>query len=167
VLRVPAARAFGTGEHASTRLVLIALQEEMVEGLSVLDVGTGSGILSLAAASLGARRVVACDVDTDALFIARENLRLHSFGSLVRLVASSTDALGGNFDLVLANLLPQEFLPARRSILARVAPGGRLLLSGIPIEAEPDVIHQTRARRWRLAGRRVEEGWACLCLERA
>ena len=167
VLRVPAARAFGTGEHASTRLVLIALQEETVEGLSVLDVGTGSGILALAAASLGARQVVACDVDADALFIARENLRLHSFGSFVRLVASSTDALVGDFDLVLANLLPQEFLPARRSILARVAPGGRLLLSGIPREAEPDVIHKTRARRWRLAGRRVEEGWACLCLERA
>jgi len=167
VLRVPAARAFGTGEHASTRLVLIALQEETVEGLSVLDVGTGSGILALAAASLGARQVVACDVDADALFIARENLRLHSFGSFVRLVASSTDALVGDFDLVLANLLPQEFLPARRSILARVAPGGRLLLSGIPREAEPGVIHKTRAQRWRLAGRRVEEGWACLCLERA
>ncbi|HEY6929657.1 MAG TPA: 50S ribosomal protein L11 methyltransferase [Thermoanaerobaculia bacterium] len=166
-LRVPAARAFGTGEHASTRLVLVALQDETVEGLSVLDVGTGSGILALAAASLGARRVVACDVDADALFIARENLRLHSFGHLVQLVASSTDALAGDFDLVLANLLPQEFLPARKSILARVAAGGRIFLSGIPREAEPDVIRRTRSKRWRLAGRRVEEDWACLCLERA
>jgi ribosomal protein L11 methyltransferase len=165
-LRVPASRAFGTGGHESTRLVLVALEEEPVAGLSVLDLGTGSGILALAAAALGARRVVGCDVDADAVFVARENLRLHAFGAAVALVAASVEALDGQFDLVLVNLLPQEFLPIRAGVFSRVVPKGRLLLSGIPCEREQEVLRRVRSWRWRLAGRRTEKGWACLCLER-
>jgi ribosomal protein L11 methyltransferase len=166
-LRVPASRAFGTGGHESTRLVLVALEEEQVAGLSVLDIGTGSGILALAAAALGARRVIACDRDADAIFVARGNLRLHEFGVRVFLVAACAAAIRGRFGLVLANLLPEEFFQIKSSILSRVVPGGRLLLSGIPCEREGDVLRRVRSRRWRLAGRRAEKGWACLCLERA
>jgi ribosomal protein L11 methyltransferase len=166
-LRLPASRAFGTGGHESTRLALVALEEEQIGGFSVLDVGTGSGILALAAAALGARRVVGCDVDVDAVFIARGNLRSHAFGARVALVAASVEALSGQFDLVVANLLPQEFLPMRAKVLSRVAPRGRLLLSGIPRDREGVLLGRVRSRRWRLAGRRAEKDWVCLCLERA
>ena len=75
--------------------------------------------------------------------------------------------MGRLFPLVLANLLPEEFLAARRGVLAKVAPGGRLVLSGLPLDAEEKMLARLRSRRWRLAGRRAEGQWACVCLERA
>jgi ribosomal protein L11 methyltransferase len=105
-------------------------------------------------------------VDLEAVFLARENLRLHSFGPRVGLSAAGVEAFAGRFDLVIANLLPQEFLPIRARVRALVAAGGRLVLSGIPRENEADVLKRVRPRGWRLAGRRAEKGWVCLCLER-
>lgn len=165
-LRLPASRAFGTGGHESTRLVLLALEEDPPAGRTVLDVGTGSGVLALAAAALGARWAVGFDTDADAVLVADENRRRHSFGDRVALVAGGIDAIGGEFDLVLANLLPEELLPMRRSVLGRVAPGGRAVLSGIPREREAEVLSGVRARRWRLAAQRAENEWASLSLER-
>jgi len=165
---VPSSRtAFGTGGHESTRLALLCLEEERPEGLDVLDVGTGSGVLALAAAALGARRAVGLDTDAEALFVARRNLRLHAFGTRVSLLAGPAEAVAALFPLVLANLLPEEFLAARRGVMARVAPGGRLVLSGLPLESEEEMLERLRSRRWSLAGRRAEGQWACICLERA
>lgn len=166
-LRLPASTAFGTGGHESTRLALLCLEEEPLEGLEVLDVGTGSGVLALAAAALGARRAVGLDTDADAVLVARENLRRHSFGIRVSLLAGDAGAVAGVFPLVLANLLPEEFLAAKTIVLRRVAPGGRLILSGLPLDEEEAMLARLRSRRWSLAGRRAEGEWACLCLERA
>ena len=165
-LRLPASRAFGTGEHESTRLLLEALEEESLGGLAVLDVGTGSGVLALAAVALGAETAVAFDTDPEAIFVARQNLRRHPFGGRVRLLAANVEAIGCHFGLVLANLLPEEFLPERSSVLSRVAARGRLLLSGIPRAREAELLKRLRAKRWRLASRRVATEWSCLCLER-
>ncbi len=167
LLRVPASRAFGTGSHASTRLALAALEEEPLEGRAVLDVGTGSGVLALAAAGLGARRAVGLDTDADAVFVARENLRRHAFGSRVGLYAGPLSACAGKFDLVVANMLAEEILPEARRLLARAAPRGRVLLSGVTRERESGVLAKMRTGRWRLAGRRTEGEWTSLCLERA
>ena len=166
-LRLPASAAFGTGGHESTRLVVLYLEDEPPEDLDVLDVGTGSGVLALAAAALGARRAVALDTDSEAVFVARENLRFHHpFGSRVSLLAAAVDTLAGVFPLVLANLLPEEFFPARDAVMSRVAPGGRLVLSGIPLDREGRVMARLRSRRWRPCGRRTEGEWACVSLER-
>lgn len=165
-LRVPASRAFGTGAHESTKLAILALEEEPLEGRLLLDVGTGSGILALAAAALGARRAFGVDSDSQAVFVARENLRLHPFGMRVALAAASPAALTGVFSPVVANLLPEELLPMRASVFARVAPRGRLIVSGIPTEHEADVLPKLRAPRWSLAGCRRENGWTCVTLER-
>jgi ribosomal protein L11 methyltransferase len=167
VLRVPASRAFGTGSHASTRLALAAIEEEPLEGRSVLDVGTGSGVLALAAVGLGARRAVGLDTDADAVFVARENLGRHAFGGRVRLYAGPLSACRGKFDLVVANMLAEEILPEARRLLARAAPRGRVLLSGVTREREGAVLAKMRTGRWRLAGRRTEDEWTSLCLERA
>jgi ribosomal protein L11 methyltransferase len=165
-LRLPASRAFGTGGHESTRLALAALEEEPLEGESVLDVGTGSGVLALAAAALGARRAIGFDSDVQAVLVARENLALHEFGDRVRLAACGPAAVTGTFAVVVANLLPEELLPVRASLSARVAHRGRLIASGIPVEREADVIPRLRGRRWTLAGCRRENGWTCVTLER-
>jgi ribosomal protein L11 methyltransferase len=166
-LRVPASRAFGTGSHASTRLALEALEEEPLSGCSVLDVGTGSGVLALAAAALGARTVVGLDLDPDAVFVARGNLARHAVGSAVRLYAGVVAGCGGRFDLVVANMLADEILGEARGIRARVARRGRVLLSGITRDRETDVLARMRSGRWKLAGRRAEEEWISLTLERA
>lgn len=165
-LRLPASTAFGTGGHESTRLILLFLEEDPPVNLRVLDVGTGSGVLALAAVALGARRAFGFDTDAEAVFVARENLERHPFGSRVTLFAGPVEAVGGGFPLVLANLLPEEFLPVRAAVMARVAPGGRLILSGIPLAREERLRARLRSRRWKLSGRRTEGEWACICLER-
>ncbi len=166
-LRLPASRAFGTGGHESTRLALLAMEEDPPAGRTVLDVGTGSGVLALAAAALGARLAVGFDADPDAVFVASENRLRHAFGDRVALAVGTIDAIHGRFDLVLANLLPEELLPQRRALLARVAPGGRAVISGIPRERSDEVLARLRSRRWRLAAKGFENGWTSLCLERA
>jgi ribosomal protein L11 methyltransferase len=165
-LRLPASRAFGTGGHESTRLALIALEEERLDGVDVLDVGTGSGILALGAVALGARRAFGFDTDPEAIFVARDNLPLHPFGSRVALAACTAAAISATFPVVLANLLPEELLPMKAAVLARVEARGRLLVSGIPSEREEEVVSTLKPRRWALGGCRRENGWTCVTLER-
>jgi ribosomal protein L11 methyltransferase len=165
-LSLPATRAFGTGEHASTRLALLALEDEPLDGRSFLDVGTGSGVLALAAAAFGARSAVALDTDADAVFVARENVRRHGFGSRVRLYAGPLSACAGEFDVVAANMLAGEILPEARRILARAGRSGKVLLSGVTRDRERHVLARMRTGRWKLAGRRSEDEWVCLCLSR-
>lgn len=166
-LILPATRAFGTGSHASTRLALLALEDEPLHNRTVLDVGTGSGVLALAAAALGARAAVGLDTDPDAVFVARENCARHAFGSRVRLFAGPLAACAGEFDLVVANMLAEELLPEAPRLLARAGRRGRILVSGITRAREGAVLKRLRAGRWKLAGRRTEEEWSCLCLARA
>jgi ribosomal protein L11 methyltransferase len=166
-LRLPASLAFGTGGHESTRLALLALEDDPPAGASVLDVGTGSAILALAAAALGAEKAVGYDTDLDAVLVARENLRRHEWGSRVRLVAGAASSIAGTFPVVVANLLPDELFAIRREVAASVAPGGRLVLSGIPSEREAEVLSRMRSKRFSLAGRRRENDWSGLWLERA
>jgi ribosomal protein L11 methyltransferase len=166
-LRLPASTAFGTGGHESTRLALLALEEDPPAGVDVLDVGTGSSVLALASAALGARRVVGLDTDAQAVFVARENLRRHPFGSRVSLLAGPVDAVRGLFALVVANMLPDELLAVREAMLPRVAPSGRLILSGIPLADEKRTLAGFRSRRWRLAERLAEGEWVCVLLVRA
>ncbi|HEY1435501.1 MAG TPA: 50S ribosomal protein L11 methyltransferase [Thermoanaerobaculia bacterium] len=166
-LRVPASRAFGTGTHASTRLALAALEDEKLEGRDVLDVGTGSGVLALAAAGLGARRAVGLDTDLDAVIVARENVRRHAFGERVRLYAGPLQGCSGRFDLVVANMLADEILPEARRLQARAGRTGRMLLSGVTREREEAVLSKLRTGRWKLTARRTEDEWISLSLERA
>ena len=92
--------------------------------------------------------------------------RRHAFGARVHLAACTAEALTGTFPIVVANLLPEELLPMRAAISARVASKGRLIVSGIPSEREGEVVSKLRARRWALGGCRRENGWTCVTLER-
>jgi ribosomal protein L11 methyltransferase len=165
-LRLPASRAFGTGGHESTRLAIAALEDEVEPGSRVLDAGTGSGVLALAAAALGAARAVGFDVDAEAVCVARENVRRHEFGSRVSLIAGGVRALTGSFDVVVANMLPEELAPLLTDLKARLAPRGRLIVSGIPAAAEKLCSRRLRSRRLSLSGRRAENDWVSLTFAR-
>jgi len=135
-LAIEPGQAFGTGGHASTRLALALLCDEpaqRVAGAWVLDVGTGSGVLALAALRLGAGRAVGLDLDPLAAPAARENAQRNGLAAGLRVFTGPAAALRpGRFDLVLANLLKRELLPVAAQLAAAVRrPGGRLVLAGL------------------------------------
>ena len=160
--------AFGTGTHPTTALCLAALSQLLAArpGASVLDVGTGSGLLAIAARKLGAGRVAANDVDPVAVEVARENAERN--GAALELTAAPIEAIDGPFDLVVANILANTLVELAPAIAARVVPGGRVLLAGILVPQEDDV----RAAYVALGLRPVPGGdarqgeWSLLALER-
>lgn len=163
VIVIEPSTGFGTGHHASTRLCLMAMQGLDLRGRRVIDVGTGSGVLAIAAAKLGAGYVLAIDTDADAIQNARENVARNSVAIDLRVADAAT--LGVEpADVVLANLTAAWLrrLAERLSVLAQ--PGGTLVLSGLQDWEQPSVLDG-------FAGRTVDphsesdEGWTAVTLK--
>lgn len=157
--------AFGTGTHGTTLLCLEAiaeLYERPPYPARVLDVGTGSGILAIAAAALGAQRVLACDIEADACRIAAENADRNGVAQRVEVTAAPLETLEGQFDVVVANILAEENIRLGTELTRRLAPGGVLILSGILDEKTSLVIQAFAA--FGLAGPRIghHAEWVCL-----
>jgi ribosomal protein L11 methyltransferase len=131
--------AFGTGTHPTTALCLAALSDLLGErpGASVLDVGTGSGLLAIAARKLGAGRVAGNDEDPVAVAVARENAEKN--GAALELTGAPVEEIPGAFDVVVANILANVLVALAPALAAKVAPGGVLLLSGILHPQEDEV----------------------------
>ena len=166
-IRLIDAPAFGTGLHPTTALCLEALAE-MVESAApdaVLDVGTGSGVLALAALTLGVPRAMGIDIDDAALRTAAENARINGLEARLQLARGGPEAVVGAWPLVLANVLAAPLIEMAPSLVRRVGHHGRLVLSGIPQGVEADV---DRAYRY-LGMRRLEvksrAGWVALILQ--
>jgi ribosomal protein L11 methyltransferase len=124
-------RAFGTGLHETTSLVAEALAAEPLQGVTVLDVGCGSGVLALVALALGAARVRAVDVDPDAVAVTRENATRNGVGDRLEADELPVDAILESYPIVLANIESRTLVELADALVARVAPGGLLVLSGI------------------------------------
>ncbi|MGD8440808.1 MAG: 50S ribosomal protein L11 methyltransferase [Holophagae bacterium] len=124
--------AFGSGTHESTRLVLIELAERDQSGHRVLDLGTGSGILAVAATARGAASVVGLDIDPMAAWEARRTAATQDPPSRIHVVAGGVDCLGdATFDLVICNMLVTEFGPLLGDLVRVLAPNGAVVLSGM------------------------------------
>jgi ribosomal protein L11 methyltransferase len=175
VITIQPSMGFGTGHHASTRLCLALLQRVPVEGRRVLDIGTGSGVLAIAAWRLGAGTVTGIDYDPDALESARENVERNGAGAGVTLVQSDLDALaarpggpaGGparrpSFNLVLANLTGALLTREAHAIVALLSPGAHLILSGIQLDEERRVAGAFQAAGCEAGNRLEEDGWVGL-----
>ena len=165
LLRVPARRAFGTGGHESTRLVLEWLEDLDLHGRSVLDLGSGTGILSLAALRLGAAVALGVDVDPIATFVARETLRLNAV--TVALVAGNLSSFSAAcFDLALVNILPGEWLDQGDRLASLLAPDARLIVSGVPRGDSEEVVRRLDGLGWTMIERRSDGEWVALKLVR-
>jgi ribosomal protein L11 methyltransferase len=149
-------------------MCLEELEQENLSGRSFLDVGTGSGILAMAAAAMGAGRTVALDVDPEAVRVARDNIALQPDASGVKLLCGGPEAIRGlPFDLITANLngaILRELLGDLGSLMAEA---GTLILSGI-LEEETEPLEQdARRHALRPLRSRSREGWICTVLGRA
>jgi ribosomal protein L11 methyltransferase len=160
--------AFGTGTHATTKLCIQALEHSLRRrGLSVLDVGTGSGILSIVAAKLGAGEVRGVDPDAASVENARENVARDQVSTCVRIRRGTITSIGNTFDIVVANIDLRVLRKMRWSLVRRVKPGGLLILSGL-LEREKERVEQHYLETGQLvkAGTAQLEEWVCLCFKK-
>ncbi|HXP06357.1 MAG TPA: 50S ribosomal protein L11 methyltransferase [Stellaceae bacterium] len=166
-VEIDAASAFGTGEHASTRGCLIAFDRlaRRHRFRRVRDVGTGSGILAIAAAKALRRKVLASDIDPEAVRVARHHTRRNGLARLVR-VERTAGASGRGHDLVFANILARPLMLMARDLSRSVAPGGRAILSGLLTRQEAGVLAAYRTQRLALDFRIVIDGWSILVLRK-
>jgi ribosomal protein L11 methyltransferase len=169
LLRLPARTAFGVGSHASTALAVELLETLDVAGDRALDVGTGTGILALAALRLGARAAVALDVDPAAALLLPAAQRLN--GSRLLAFAGTAGALGpaadGAFDLALVNVVPGEIAADLPRLGELVRAGGRAVFSGILVDESAAAAARIAAAGWRETARRESGEWIALVAERA
>lgn len=165
VIRVDPQMAFGTGEHATTRGALRLLERCLRRGDRVLDAGTGSGILAIAAALLGAAEVWAVESDGDAATIALENVERNGVAGRVRLVHQVVDpaylgALGAaRFDVITANILSSVLRPLLPPFRTAQPPGGRLILAGILEDEAERMIDEAERAGYALAAEDLEDEW--------
>ncbi|QDX82087.1 50S ribosomal protein L11 methyltransferase [Denitratisoma sp. DHT3] len=158
VLQLDPGLAFGTGSHPTTWLCLQWLCEQVQGGETLLDYGCGSGILAIAAAKLGAASVLGVDIDEKALEAAAENARRNGVDLALR---HSRQPLAERFDLVVANILTNPLCVLAPLLSDRLAPGGRLALSGV-LETQASQVIEAYAPYLRLEPGAVHEGWCRL-----
>lgn len=166
-LRLNPGLTFGTGSHATTRLCLTALEKHITGGQTVLDLGCGSGILSIAALLLGADHAAACDIDEKCMDVAYENAALNGVGRdryTVRWGDVVTDQalrqeLGGPYDVVVANIVADVIKALASTVRPLVKEGGIFLCSGIIDDRAEEVAQCLRDNGWTIAETRSSEGW--------
>lgn len=152
---------FGTGHHQSTRLCLQHLQDIAVDGLRVLDVGTGSGVLAIAAARLGAKHVIAIDLDTDAIANAKDNVGLNGVSDRVDLreVPLADTQLLGTFDVIVANLTGGHLMREAKHLRPLAEPHADLIASGFQTDESDAVIRAIEDAGWTLSTAAAESTW--------
>ncbi|MFG1346922.1 50S ribosomal protein L11 methyltransferase [Xanthobacter autotrophicus DSM 431] len=169
-IEIEAALAFGTGHHGTTQGCLHAIVDAARKGRPqrVLDVGTGTGVLAIAAARRFRTKVVGSDIDIVAVHTAKANARANKAGEVLMLHAAGVGAQSlrthGPYDLILANILLPPLKRLARPLRGLLAPGGRIVLSGLLVQQAPAALAVYRAQGLHLVSKRHIEGWATLTL---
>jgi ribosomal protein L11 methyltransferase len=173
-IEIEAALAFGTGHHGTTRGCLLLLGEVLRahEPRRVLDLGSGTGVLAIAAAKALRGHVLASDIDPVSVRVARDNARLNGVGNLVEAICATgfsapQFSIRGPFDLVLANILANPLRQMATPMAAHLAPSALVILSGLLPHQAQGVIASYRARGLLLRRHLRIDGWSSLLLQRA
>lgn len=169
ILELDPGMAFGTGQHASTRMALALIQKSIrnVTPKQVVDVGTGTGILAMAAALFGAEQVIAIDNDPDAVVVAGENIEKNRLAGRIKVSTTSVDQIQGTSQLVCANIV-HDVLVEMAPVLTRLtSTGGHLVLAGILSgDQEENIISVYHQLGVHLVDRQYQEEWVALLLQR-
>jgi ribosomal protein L11 methyltransferase len=170
-LKIIPGLGFGTGHHPTTRMILTVLSQlKTTEALcpkSALDIGTGSGILAIAATRLFGIEVQAFDIDAAALENARDNCELNSTLDTVHLSTTPIEEMRGEYDLIIGNLYGEVLIQMAPEVSRLAAPDCTVLLSGITDLVRNLVVEAyTQDDRWTIIEEYVEDGWVCLLLKR-
>jgi ribosomal protein L11 methyltransferase len=166
-LRLTDSTAFGTGHHPTTALCIEAIEEAVSVAVpgSVLDVGTGSGVLALAALRIGVSQALGLDIDEDALKIAAEHARLNNLADKLQLILGGPDVVNGVWPLVVANVLAAPLIEMAPVLIRRVGSQGRLILSGIPWSLESEVRQTYQRLGMRHVRSATRAGWTVLVVQ--
>jgi ribosomal protein L11 methyltransferase len=170
VLRLDPGMAFGTGQHPTTRLCLGLLEEHVRPGDRVLDLGTGSGILAIAAALLGAGEVLALDIDPVAVKVAKANAAANGVEGRVTALEGTLDAPGaplGSFDCVAVNINAETILDVAAAVVSALRPGGVAIVSGITVQWADECGRALTAAGAPVRDVAAEDGWGAIVSRRA
>ena len=166
VVELDPGAAFGTGQHATTSLCIRALEDLVRPGMTVFDVGTGSGVLAIVAAKLGAKSVEAVDFDPVAVRVARENVRQNGAEDVVRTERSDLlKSVAGKADLIIANIIADIIVRLFGEVKGSLAAGGTMLLSGIIEDRLPDVVEAAAQHGFAVEKIEQEKGWAAVIVK--
>jgi len=170
VIEMDPGMAFGTGQHASTQLALGHIRSCFQDDNppeTVLDIGTGTGILAMAAALFGAGQVVAIDNDSEAVRVAHENIAANGLDRMIRCSATDLCDIRGGFDLISANIIHDVLVDMAPAIALLLAPGGHLVLSGILAgNQEENIIRKYRTPGIKLLQATYQDEWVSLLMSR-
>jgi ribosomal protein L11 methyltransferase len=171
VVEIDPGMAFGTGQHPSTRMCLEAIEDILLKDRSirkwrVLDVGTGTGILGISCAKLGAESVVGADIDPKAVEIARKNVTINGVEDRVRIVNRDVRKMKGAFDLIVANLTAETLLKLKSHLISLTDPGRYLVISGIIEQNGRAVEEAFSTENMSLLKTIREKEWLCCILKK-
>ncbi len=163
VLQMDPGMAFGTGTHASTRLCLRLLEEQVTPETRMLDMGCGSGILAVSALLMGAKEAMGVDIDAVAVRVAQENaLRNHVENGVHFVAGNLADVVTGSFNLICANIVADVIISFAADAFRLMESQGTFIVSGIIDEREGDVVSALEQQGFVLKQRMAEEGWVAL-----
>lgn len=172
ILEIDPASTFGTGQHYTTKMVMETLEDVVKSGDRVLDLGCGSGILTIAAMLFGAAEATICDIFENAVKTASENIENNGFTSFTAYCGNIIEdkalreKIGGGYDVICANIVADVIIGMSPLFEGFIKDGGRLIVSGIIDERAEEVKAALSENGWKPVSQKSEEGWNCILLSR-